>query len=97
MSPFLSRCRRGAYVCGACVCDFCGGAGVTLNPTSQTQAETKRHRDGDTSALEQGGTPEAPCVQWGAGHLHKLEVLVRLAQSLVLVRDAQSFAEVQPP
>jgi hypothetical protein len=50
---FLSRCRRGrAYVCGAYVCDFCGGAGVTLNTAIQTRAETKRHREGDTSALE---------------------------------------------
>ena len=53
MSAFLSRCRRGrAYVCGAYVCDFCGGAGVTLNTTIQMRAETKRHREGDTSALE---------------------------------------------
>ena len=104
----LSRCRRGrayvcgGYVCGGYVCDCCGGAGVTLNTTIQAQAETKRHREGDTSALEQGGTQEVhPCVQMGAGHLHKLaEVLVRVAQSLaevVLVKVAQSLAEVQLP
>jgi len=52
-SGFFSCCRRGrAYVCGAYVCDFCGGAGVTLNTTIQTRAETKRHREGDTSVLE---------------------------------------------
>src|SRR5689334_23457371 len=73
MSAFVSRCRRGrAYVCGAYVCDFFGGAGVTLNTTIQTRAETKRHREGNTSALELGGTQEVtPCVL-GAGHLHWL-------------------------
>jgi hypothetical protein len=93
MSAFVSRCRRGrAYVCGAYVCDFCGGADVTLNTTIQTRAETKRHREGNTSALELGGTQEVtPCVL-GAGHLHWLaEVLVRVAQRLaeVLVRVPQ--------
>jgi len=83
-SGFFSCCRRGrAYVCGAYVCDFCGGAGVTVNTTIQTRAETKRHREGNTSALELGGTQEVtPCVL-GAEHLHWLaEVLVRVARRL---------------
>ena len=93
-SSCLSRCRRGrGCVCGAYVCDFCGDAGVTLNTTIQTRAETKRHREGDTSALESGRTQEVtPWVQVGAGHLHWLaEVLVKVAQRLaeVLVRVPQ--------
>jgi hypothetical protein len=52
------------------------------------RAETKRHREGHTSALERGGTQEVTedirlsvqeetkcnrlCVQAGAGHLHRL-------------------------
>ena len=89
-SGFFSCCCRGrAYVCGAYVCDFCGGAGVTLNTTIQTRAETKRHREGNTSALELGGTQEVtPCDQVGAGHLHRLAgVLVRVARRLAEVLE----------